>query len=85
MGKNDVALADFGRAITANPNHAPAYLGRANLLRAQGNLQEAMGDLDQAIRLNNDVEFISRQSSASEYGSEAKPLIIVHEKNGTRL
>jgi hypothetical protein len=35
------------------------------------------------IRLNNDVEFISRQSSASEYGSEAKPLIIVHEKNGT--
>lgn len=34
------------------------------------------------IRLNNDVEFISRHSSASEYGSAAKPLIIVHEKNG---
>ena len=29
-------------------------LGRANLLRAQGNLQEAMADLDQAIRLNPD-------------------------------
>ena len=34
------------------------------------------------IRLNNDVEFISRHSSASEYGPNAKPLIIVHEKNG---
>lgn len=37
------------------------------------------------IRLNNDVEFISRQSSAGEYGPEAKPLIIVHEKNGKFL
>jgi hypothetical protein len=35
--------------------------------------------------LNNDVEFISRQSSAGEYGPEAKPLIIVHEKNGKFL
>ena len=35
--------------------------------------------------MNNDVEFISRQSSASEYGPEAKPLIIVHEKNGKFL
>ena len=34
------------------------------------------------IRLNNDVEFISRHSAASEYGPSAKPLIIVHEKNG---
>lgn len=34
------------------------------------------------IRLNNDVEFISRHSSASEYGPTARPLIIVHEKNG---
>lgn len=34
------------------------------------------------IRLNNDVEFISKQSSAAEYGPTAKPLIIVHEKNG---
>jgi hypothetical protein len=37
------------------------------------------------IRLNNDVEFISRHSSASEYGPTAKPLIIVHEKNGKRI
>ncbi len=34
------------------------------------------------IRLNNDVEFISRHSSATEYGPTAKPLIIVHEKYG---
>ena len=37
------------------------------------------------IRLNNDVEFISKQSSAVEYGTGAKPLIIVHEKNGKFL
>ena len=34
------------------------------------------------IRVNNDVEFISRHSSASEFGPEAKPLIVVGEKNG---
>lgn len=34
------------------------------------------------IRLNNDVEFISKHSSAAEYGPDARPLIIVHEKNG---
>lgn len=51
------------------------------------------------IRVNDDVEFISKQSSAYEYLQnnkskwaeenkpvpEVKPLIIVHEKNGTRL
>jgi hypothetical protein len=37
------------------------------------------------IRLNNDVEFISKNQSAADYGSEAKPLIIVHEKNGKFL
>ena len=35
------------------------------------------------IRVNNDVEFISKQSTAQEFHPEAKPLIIVHEKNGT--
>ena len=34
------------------------------------------------IRVNNDVEFISRHSSASEYGPDAKPLIVVSEKHG---
>ena len=34
------------------------------------------------IRVNNDVEFISRHSSASEFGPDAKPLIVVSEKNG---
>lgn len=33
------------------------------------------------IRVNNDVEFISRHSSASDFGSDAKPLIVVSEKN----
>ena len=29
----------------------PAYLGRANLLRVQGNFDQALSDLNQAIRL----------------------------------
>ena len=37
------------------------------------------------IRVNNDVEFISRHSSASEFGADAKPLIVVSEKNGKPL
>jgi hypothetical protein len=37
------------------------------------------------IRLNNNVEFISKHSSAAEHGPNAKPLIVVHEKNGKYL
>ena len=44
------ATADFS-GDPADPNYGPAYLGRANLLRAQGNYQEALTDLSQAIRL----------------------------------
>jgi hypothetical protein len=34
------------------------------------------------IRLNNNV---SKHSSAAEHGPNAKPLIVVHEKNGKYL
>lgn len=34
------------------------------------------------IRLNNDVEFISKFQQASDFDTQAKPLIVVHEKNG---
>ena len=35
------------------------------------------------VRLNNDVEFISKLSSAEkEFGNAAKPLIIISERNG---
>ena len=34
------------------------------------------------IRLNNDVEFISKHSTVADYGENAKPLIIVNEKGG---
>lgn len=38
------------------------------------------------VRLNNDVEFISKLSSAEkEFGTAAKPLIIVSERNGKYL
>ena len=49
--RNDQAFADFSRAIQADPNYGPAYIGRGNLLRAQGRYQEALGDLTVAIRL----------------------------------
>ena len=50
--KDGPALADFNAAIAANPNDAAAYLGRGNLLRAQGHFPEALADLNAAIRLN---------------------------------
>lgn len=34
------------------------------------------------IRTDNNVEFISKSSSATEFGPNAKPLIIVHEHKG---
>ena len=37
------------------------------------------------IRVNNDVEFISKHSTASEFGPEAKPLIVVNEKTGKQI
>ena len=46
------AIADYGRAITANSRYEPAFVNLANLLRQQGDLQEAVGVLRRAIALN---------------------------------
>ena len=36
------------------------------------------------IRTDSNVEFISKNSSASEYGPNAKPLLVVHENKGNK-
>ena len=57
-------------------SHASAYLGRANLLRAQGNLDQALSDLDQAIRLNpeNAQAFHARGLIYQRNGNNARAI-----------
>ena len=45
------SLSAFTRAIQSDPNYGPAYIGRGNLLRVQGQYQQALDDLSIAIRL----------------------------------
>jgi len=69
------ALADFNQAIVANPKHAPAYLGRANLLRSQGHLPEALADLNQAIALNPEGAQAFHARGLTDRGARCKTLL----------
>jgi Tfp pilus assembly protein PilF len=46
------ALAEFDRALIADPNDMWAYVGRGYGLAIKGNLDNAMPDLDRAIQIN---------------------------------
>jgi tetratricopeptide (TPR) repeat protein/S1-C subfamily serine protease len=52
QGKPDLALADYNRAISLNPNHALAYYNRGNLYDDQGKPELALADFNQAISIN---------------------------------
>lgn len=34
------------------------------------------------IRIGNEIDLVSKHSNVSEFGEEAKPLFLLHEKNG---
>uniref|UniRef100_A0A0P4WGF0 Uncharacterized protein n=1 Tax=Scylla olivacea TaxID=85551 RepID=A0A0P4WGF0_SCYOL len=46
------ALASFNKAIEVAPNRASSYNNRAQTLRLMGKVEEAMADLDTAVRLS---------------------------------
>ncbi len=46
------------------------------------NIKSATGG--KIIRVDNDVELISKRAQISDHGEEAKPLIVIHEKEGKR-
>ncbi|MEX2217461.1 MAG: tetratricopeptide repeat protein [Phycisphaerales bacterium] len=51
QGLDDVALAEFERAIAINPTLTPAYVGMADIHRKQGNLAEAEAGYNRAAQL----------------------------------
>ncbi|MEQ1612833.1 MAG: tetratricopeptide repeat protein [Hyphomicrobiaceae bacterium] len=61
QNKIDPALAEFDRALMAEPNDAWAYIGRGYGLALKGKVDNAMTDLDRAVQLN------PRSASAYSY------------------
>src|SRR5262249_10335021 len=48
----DKALADYNKAIEADPNYAKAYDGRAGALADKGETERALADYNKAIELD---------------------------------
>ncbi len=51
LGKFDLAIQDYTRAIAIKPDFSPAFGGRASALAESGRLQQSMVDFDKAINL----------------------------------
>ena len=52
QGQNDEALAEFDKAIAANPASARAYYNRGLLYYKEGLLDEAIADCSKAIEID---------------------------------
>ncbi|MEV5325419.1 tetratricopeptide repeat protein [Nonomuraea sp. N2-4H] len=51
-GRREEALADYDRAIAADPGYPDYYLDRGNLLHAMGRSDEALADYEAVMRLS---------------------------------
>lgn len=51
LGRNEEALAEYGRALAILPGDSNAYVGRGDVLAALGRNEEALADLNEAVRL----------------------------------
>ncbi|MFC4111409.1 tetratricopeptide repeat protein [Nonomuraea zeae] len=51
-GRHEAALADYTRAIEADPGYPDYYLDRGNLLHKLGRLAEALADYESVMRLS---------------------------------
>ncbi|MBT2364965.1 tetratricopeptide repeat protein [Streptomyces sp. ISL-10] len=51
LGDYEASLADSRRALSLDPDHAPALHGRGRTLRRLGDLDAALADLDRALEL----------------------------------
>ncbi|EFK97764.1 hypothetical protein LDC_0179, partial [sediment metagenome] len=52
LGRYDLAIQDYTKAIAIKPKFAPGYGGRASALAEAGRLAESMPDFDKAIELH---------------------------------
>ena len=51
-GKSTEGIAEFGRALSLDPNYTEAYLNRANTCLAKGDFDQAAADFNRVIRLD---------------------------------
>ena len=69
LGRNDLALQDFGAVIRLRPTEPKAYYGRARIEQGLGRQQDAISDVTQALSLNptesRDVYYRLRGSAYS--------------------
>jgi Tfp pilus assembly protein PilF len=67
LGDETAAMADYGKAIEANPKHAEAYFHRALLLEKRGDKQIAVDDFRKAAQY-----FLEQGDVASYQSAKAK-------------
>lgn len=53
VGRPDLAVKSFDRALELDPSHDKALLNRAEALRSMGKHKEALASLDRAMKINN--------------------------------
>ena len=68
LGKNDLALASYDRAIILRPDFAEAFYNRGNVLKKLNRLEEALGSYDRTIALRPDyaTAFSNRGNTLTE-------------------
>ena len=67
LGKNDLALASYDRALALRPDHADALSNRGNTLLALNRFDEALANYDRALAVRpNYAEALSNRGSALE-------------------
>ncbi len=67
LGKNDMALASYGRALTLRPNHADVLNNRGNTLLALNRLDDALASYDRVLSARPDfAEAHSNRGSVLE-------------------
>ncbi len=63
LGQLDKAMADFDRAVAADPQNAQAYYNRSFVYEKKGNVQQALNDIEMAADLDpDDADYRRRQS-----------------------
>ena len=70
--KSDLALQDFTKAISADPNNVSGYVARGNLLYNNTNYQDAAEDFKKAEVLSPDNSVITYNIGMSYYKIEDK-------------
>ena len=72
LSKPDLAVEDFTKAITADPNNAGGYLARGNILYNLAKYKESVDDFLKAETLNPDNSVISYNIGMSYYRGDDK-------------